>query len=230
MKTVSILDLLKSGAHFGHKTSKRYPKMDKYIFGIKGGVHVIDLEKTITALEAASNFAKKVSSKDGKILFVGTKRQAKSIIKEAAEKCNMPYIISRWLGGTFTNFENINRLPKKMKKLEEDTESGAYDNHTKKEKLMVSREIIKLKEIAEGMRNMEKLPDAIFVIDIKDEDTAIQEARKRGVPVIALVDTNVNPELVDYPIPANDDSVKTIQLVTDIITDAIIEGSKLKQS
>lgn len=228
MKTVSILDLLKSGAHFGHKTSKRYPKMDKYIFGIKGGVHVIDLEKTITALESASNFAKKISANGGKILFVGTKRQAKSIIKESAEKCNMPYIISRWLGGTFTNFENINRLPKKMKQLEEDTEAGTYSNHTKKEKLMVSREIVKLKEIAEGMRNMEKLPDAIFAIDIKDEDTAIQEAIKKGIPVIAIVDTNVNPELVDYPIPANDDSVNTIQLVTDIITEAIIEGSKSK--
>ena len=202
--------------------------MDKYIFGKKNGVHVIDLEKTIVELEKACAFVKKIVANDGTILFVGTKRQAKSIVKKAAEECKMPYVISRWIGGTFTNFQNINRLPKKMIKLEEDMEAGVYKNHTKKEKLLVEREIIKLKEMVEGMRDVEKLPEAIFVVDIRDEKTAVEEARKKNIPIIALADTNVNPELVDYPIPANDDSVKAVELIVESIKEAIIDGSKTK--
>ncbi len=226
MKTVSILDLLKSGAHFGHTQSKRYPKMDKYIFGVKNGVQVIDLEKTIEAIEKASEYIKKISASGGKILFVGTKRQAKSIIKEAAESCGMPYVISRWLGGTFTNFEHIIKLPTKMKKLEEDRESGVYDKYTKKEKLMIDREITKLKEMVEGIKDLNTLPEAIFVVDIKDEKTAIEEARAKKIPIIALTDTNTNPELVTYPIPANDDSVNTIKLITSVLVEAINEAKK----
>lgn len=226
MKTVSILDLLKSGAHFGHAKSKRYPKMDKYIFGVKNGVHVIDLEKTIEELEKASEFVKKISAKGGKILFVGTKRQAKSIIKEAAESCNMPYVISRWLGGTFTNFDHIIKLPNKMKKLEEDRANGVYDNYTKKEKLMIDREVAKLKEMVEGIKDLNGLPEAVFAVDIKDEKTAVTEARERNIPIIAITDTNTNPEIIDYPIPANDDSVNTIKLITSVLVEAIKEAKK----
>lgn len=226
MKTVSILDLLKSGAHFGHKKSKKYPKMDKYIFGVKDGVHIINLEETISCLENAVSFVKKVIANGDKILFIGTKRQAKTITKEMAEKCSMPYVISRWLGGTFTNFQNIYKLPKKLIKLEEDKANRVFDNHTKKEKLIIDREITKLKEMVEGIREMDKLPGAVFVVDIDDEDTAVEEARNKKIPIIAIVDTNTNPEKVDYPIPANDDSVNTLKLITSVISEAIIEAKK----
>ncbi len=226
MKTVSILDLLKSGAHFGHKKSKKYPKMDKYIFGVKDGVHIINLEETISCLENAVSFVKKVIANGDKILFIGTKRQAKTITKEMAEKCSMPYVISRWLGGTFTNFQNIYKLPKKLIKLEEDKANHVFDNHTKKEKLIIDREITKLKEMVEGIREMDKPPGAVFVVDIDDEDTAVEEARNKKIPIIAIVDTNTNPEKVDYPIPANDDSVNTLKLITSVISEAIIEAKK----
>lgn len=226
MKTVSILDLLKSGAHFGHKKSKKYPKMEKYIFGVKDGAHLINLEETIVCLESAVNFIKKIVGNGNKILFIGTKRQAKSIVKEAAEKCSMPYVISRWLGGTFTNFNNIYKLPKKLTTLEEEKAAGVYDKNTKKEKLIIDREIIKLKEMVEGIREMDKLPGAIFVVDIKDDKTAIEEARKKKIPIIAITDTNVNPELVDFPIPANDDSVNTLKLISSVISEAVLEGKK----
>ncbi len=226
MKTVSILDLLKSGAHFGHKKSKRYPKMEKYIFGVKDGAHLINLEETIVCLESAVNFVKKTVASGNKVLFIGTKRQAKSIVKEAAEKCSMPYVISRWLGGTFTNFANIYKLPKKLTTLEEEKAAGIYDKHTKKERLIIDREIIKLKEMVEGIREMDKLPGAIFVVDIKDDKTAIEEARNKKIPIIAITDTNTNPELVDYPIPANDDSVNTLKLISSVISEAVLEGKK----
>jgi len=226
MKTVSILDLLKSGAHFGHQKSKRYPKMDKYIFGLKNGTHIINLEETIKALEGVSKFIKKIVADDGQILFIGTKRQAKEVIKENAEKCNMPYVIFRWIGGTFTNFKNIYKLPKKLMELEENKEKGVYEKNTKKEQLIIDREITKLKEMVEGIRNMEKIPSAVFVVDIKNESTAIEEAIKRNIPVIAITDTNVNPEKVTYPIPANDDSVNTIKLITSVISEAILEAKK----
>jgi small subunit ribosomal protein S2 len=226
MKTVSILDLLKSGAHFGHQKSKRYPKMDKYIFGLKNGTHIINLEETIKALEGVSKFIKKVTADGGQILFVGTKRQAKNIIKENAEKYNMPYVVFRWIGGTFTNFKNIYKLPKKLMELEENKEKGVYDKNTKKEQLIIDREIDKLKEMVEGIRTMDKLPAAVFVVDIKNESTAVEEANKRNIPVIAITDTNVDPDKVTYPIPANDDSVKTIELITSIISEAILEANK----
>jgi small subunit ribosomal protein S2 len=226
MKTVSILDLLKSGAHFGHQKSKRYPKMDKYIFGLQNGTHIINLEETIKALEGVSKFIKKLTADGGQILFIGTKRQAKLIIRENAEKCNMPYVIFRWIGGTFTNFKNIYKLPKKLMELEENKEKGAYEKNTKKEQLIIDREITKLKEMVEGIRNMEKLPAAVFVVDIKNESTAVEEANKMNIPVIAITDTNVNPDKVTYPIPANDDSVNTIKLITSVISEAILEAKK----
>jgi len=226
MKTVSILDLLKSGAHFGHQKSKRYPKMDKYIFGLKDGGHIINLEETIRALEGLAKFIKKLVAEDGQILFIGTKRQAKKIIKENAEKCNMPYVVFRWIGGTFTNFKNIYKLPQKLKELEENKEKGTYEKNTKKEKLIIDREIDKLKEMVEGIRNMDKLPAAVFVVDIKNQSTAVEEAIKKNIPIIAIVDTNVNPEKVTYPIPANDDSVKTIELITSSVSEAVLEAKK----
>ncbi len=226
MKTVSILDLLKSGAHFGHQKSKRYPKMDKYIFGVKDGTHIINLEETIRTLGEAVKYVKKIIANDGKILFIGTKKQAKEIIKQAAKSCQMPYVSFRWIGGTFTNFKNIYKLPQKLKKLEEDRENGTYENYTKKEKLIIDRKIDKLKEMVEGIRNMEKLPEAVFIVDIHDESTATQEANSKNIPIIAITDTNVNPEKVAYPIPANDDSMETIKLITSVLVEAINEAKK----
>ncbi len=229
MQTVSILDLLKSGAHFGHQKSKRYPKMKKYIFGLKNGTHIINLEETIKSLEGVSKFIKKILADDGQILFIGTKRQAKQIIKENAEKCNMPYVVFRWIGGTFTNFNTIYKLPQKLKELEDNKEKGVYQKNTKKENLIIDREIDKLKEMVEGIRNMSKLPAAVFVVDIKNESTAVEEAIKKNIPIIAITDTNVNPDKVDYPIPANDDSINTIKLITSVISDAILEAQKNKK-
>lgn len=226
MKTVSILDLLKSGAHFGHQKSKRYPKMNKYIFGVKDGTHIINLEETIKSLEVAVKYVKKIIANDGTILFIGTKRQAKEIIKKAAESCQMPYVSFRWIGGTFTNFKNIYKLPQKLKKLEEDREKGIYENYTKKERLIIDRKIDKLKEMVEGIRNMGKLPEAVFVVDVRDESTAVEEANSKNIPIIAITDTNVNPEKVAYPIPANDDSIETIKLITSVLVEAINEGKK----
>ena len=226
MKTVSILDLLKSGAHFGHQKSKRYPKMNKYIFGVKDGTHIINLEETIKSLEVAVKYVKKIIANDGTILFIGTKRQAKEIIKKAAESCQMPYVSFRWIGGTFTNFKNIYKLPQKLKKLEEDREKGIYENYTKKERLIIDRKIEKLKEMVEGIRNMGKLPEAVFVVDVRDESTAVEEANSKNIPIIAITDTNVNPEKVAYPIPANDDSIETIKLITSVLVEAINEGKK----
>ncbi len=226
MKTVSILDLLKSGAHFGHQKSKKYPKMDKYIFGLKDGTYIINLEETIKALEGVVEYIKKIITDDGIILFIGTKRQAKEIIKKAAESCQMPYVSFRWIGGTFTNFKNIYKLPQKLKKLEEDKEKGTYKNYTKKEKLIIDREIVKLKEMVEGIRNMDKLPEAVFIVDVHDESTAVEEANSKNIPIIAITDTNVNPKKVSYPIPANDDSIETIRLISSVVAEAINEAKK----
>ncbi|MFA6307915.1 MAG: 30S ribosomal protein S2 [Patescibacteria group bacterium] len=221
MNLPTLEELLKKGVHFGHKTSKRYPKANSYIHTQRNGVHIIDLQKTVKALEIALAFVDKTVKAGGVILFVGSKKQAKDIVKEAALSCGMPYIVGRWLGGTFTNFENIVKLTKKLERLEREEEDGTWEMYTKKEQVTFKKELNKLLDNVGGIKNMKNLPKAIFVVDLKKEGTAVAEANKMGIPVIALADTNVNPELATYPIPANDDAIKSIEVITDLIAEAV---------
>ncbi len=199
--------------------------MKPYIFTTRNDIHIIDLEQTKKALIKAAQFAKDLAGKGGTILFVGTKRQSKDIVKNTASACGMPYINVRWLGGTFTNFKTIQRTIRKLEKLESMKASGELESHyTKKERLMVEREIEKLKKLFEGIQNMKKLPEAIFVTDVKHDDIAIQEAKKSKVKIIGLVDTNCSPEGLDFPVPCNDDATKVIELMCAAVSEAITEG------
>jgi len=215
-----LIDLLKAGVHFGHTKSKRHPGMAPFIFGVKQSINLIDLEKTQIMLDEAVKFVKKITSQGGVILFVSSKKQAHGIVKEAAEKSKMPYINTRWLGGTFTNFANISSLTQKLKRMEEEQVKGDWFRYTKKEALEKEREVIRLKEMVEGIKNMNKLPQAVFIVDIKKDKTALAEANKMNIPVIAICDSNSNPKLVNYPIPGNDDAVKSITLITNAIAEA----------
>lgn len=226
-KGINMMDMLRAGVHFGHKKAKRYPKMERYIYTIRNEISIIDLGKTASRLNLAVNYVKEISAKGGTILFVGTKKQAKKVIKDAAKKCAMPYVTERWLGGTFTNFKKITASVERLKKMVEQRESGELEKkYNKKERLEIDREIKRLEKKFGGIMNMKKIPDAVFVVDIKEEATTISESVIKNVPIIALVDTNVDPSTIDYPIPANDDAVKSIELITNIISEAVIEGKK----
>lgn len=222
---INMMDMLKAGVHFGHKKSKKHPKMDEYVFGIRNGISVIDLAKTKNKLGEAADFAKKVSNEGGVVLFVGTKRQASKIVKAAAERCEMPYVSERWLGGTFTNFDKILIGKKRLESLIAQRESGELSKkYTKKEIGEITREMKRLEIKFGGIMKMNRLPEAIFIVDIQEEATALTEAMAKKVPVIAITDTNTNPTGVAYPIPANDDAIRSIELVTGIIADAVLEG------
>ncbi|PIR06090.1 MAG: 30S ribosomal protein S2 [Candidatus Komeilibacteria bacterium CG11_big_fil_rev_8_21_14_0_20_36_20] len=226
MTIPSLEDLLNKGVHFGHQTSKRYPKASTYIYTQRNGVHIIDLEKTVEGLKEALSFVEKKVKAGGVILFIGSKKQARQIVKQAALSCGMPYIVGRWLGGTFTNFENIVKLTKRLEKLIKDEEQGAWEVYTKKEQVTFRKEKEKLLETVGGISQMKKLPQAIFVVDIKKEKTAVTEANKMGIPIVAMTDTNVNPELVDYPIPANDDAIKSIEVITGAVAETAKEATQ----
>lgn len=223
MKTeISLLDLLKSGAHFGHKTSRWNPKMKPYIFTVRNNIHIIDLEKTRTGLQKAVDFVSDIAKQGGSVLFIGTKRQSRDIVKEQAESCGMPYVNLRWLGGTFTNFRTIQKTVRKLEKLQSRRDSSDFElKYTKKERLLIEREIEKLTKLFEGIKNMKRTPQAVFLTDIHHDDIALTEARKMKVPVVAIVDTNTDPSLVNYPIPANDDATAAVQLITQTIAQAI---------
>ncbi|TAL49807.1 30S ribosomal protein S2 [Patescibacteria group bacterium] len=220
----SLVDMLKSGMHYGHTTSRWHPKMKQFIFGSRLGVHIINLEKTQEYLESALETLKGIASRGGVILFVGTKLQAKAPIQKYAQAVDMPYVQNRWLGGTLTNFGQIKQTLKRMKMLKDQRDKGELRKYTKKEQLMFSREIEEMEEKFGGIENLTRVPDAIFVIDVKTEKTAVQEAIVTGIPVIALCDTNVNPEGVTKVIPGNDDAVKSIELVCKLVFDAIKDG------
>jgi small subunit ribosomal protein S2 len=225
MKDITLLELLQSGAHFGHKTSRWNPKMKPYIFTVRNDIHILDLEKTRRALTKAVEFVSGVAQSGGSILFIGTKRQARSIIKKNAEIASQPYINVRWLGGTFTNFKTIQKTVRKLEKMQELKASGQLESrYTKKERLLVEREIEKLEKLFAGMKDMKRIPQAVFIADINYDDIALAEARKMNVPIIALVDTNSNPEGVDFPIPCNDDATAAIELVTAVVATAIKES------
>lgn len=223
---VTLEALLEAGAHFGHQVKRWNPKMTPYIYGARDGVHIFDLAKTRDALLEAADAVKKVAQEGGVILFVGTKRQAKTLVRDAAERAGMPQVSTRWLGGTLTNFEQMQRSIKKLADLKAGREGGEFASFTKKERLLIDRKIASLEKIFGGITELTKLPDMIFVVDTHKETTAVAEAAKKGIPVVGIVDTNADPTLVDYPIPANDDAVKSIAFVLDVIVKAVEEGKK----
>jgi small subunit ribosomal protein S2 len=229
MAAISMKALLETGVHFGHRTRKWNPKMKPYIFTERNGIHIIDLQQTVAALEQVYNLVRDTAAAGGIILFVGTKRQAQESIQKEAERCGMPYINQRWLGGTLTNWKTIKDRINELKRLEEGQASGEYARLTKKEELIIGRKVIKLQYRLGGIRNMTKLPELLFIVDVRREDTAVREANILGVPVAALVDTNCDPAGVDYVIPANDDAIRAIKLLAAKLADAVLEGKALRK-
>lgn len=230
MREIVVLDMLKAGLHFGHQQSRRHPKMDPFIFTTRGGVSIINLEKTKTAINQAVAYAKDVVGSGGTILFVATKRQARDIVQQAAQTAGMPYVVDRWIGGLFTNFSQVHSLIVKLGTLKTQRASGDLQKYTKKEQLEFEEEIQRLDKLVGGLGSMDRLPQALIVIDIKSEKTAVQEANALKIPVIAMCDTNVNPANVQYPIPANDDATKAITYVCDVMVEAIAEGQHRNES
>ncbi|MEO0234152.1 MAG: 30S ribosomal protein S2 [candidate division WOR-3 bacterium] len=221
---ITIEELLKCGVHFGHKTERWNPKMKPFIFSSRNGIYIIDLLKTLEQLKKANEFVREIIANGGQILFVGTKKQAKDIIEQEAKSCNSFYINERWLGGLLTNFSTVKRTIDKLKESEAKLKNGDYDKLTKKEKSMKEREIEKLSKVFSGIKEMTRLPDVMFVVDTKKHKIAINEANLMGIPVIALVDTNSDPDIVTIPIPGNDDAIKSIEIVTKVISDAVNKG------
>ncbi|MFH0829007.1 MAG: 30S ribosomal protein S2 [Candidatus Kerfeldbacteria bacterium] len=230
MREIPLIELLKSGVHFGHHVSRWHPKMRPFIYTSRAGVYIVDLEKTSEQLKRSQEFLRDIVAKGGTVLFVGTKRQARPIIQSLATNVGMPYVIERWLGGTFTNFPTISKMTKRLTYLKEERASGHLEKYTKKEQLTFNDEIKRLEKLVGGIERMSKIPEAIFVVDAKQEKTAVKEALKVKVPIVALVDTNVNPEGIAYPIPANDDATKSISLLTEAIAEAVEEGTHARPS
>lgn len=222
----TLKQLLEAGVHFGHQTKRWNPKMAPYIFGQRNGIYIIDLEKTTAKLTEAGDFLREIVSKGENILFVGTKKQAKDTMVSESQRCGMFYVTERWLGGLLTNFSTIRNSIKRMKELETMKENPDYQSLTKKEKALLDKELAKLQKNLVGVAEMKKLPGAVLLIDSKREETAQREANKLGIPIVALIDTNSNPEGVDYPIPGNDDAIRSIKLITSILADSILEGRK----
>ncbi len=220
---MTMEEMLKAGVHFGHKKSRCYPKMNIYIFTTKNGVSIFDLEKTLIKLQSALEFLKKVKKENKQILFVGTKKQARYLLKSAAQRCEMPYVNERWLGGTFTNFKVIKKRVDYLKKEEEKQEAGEFKKYTKFEQAQKKNEIEKLERKMGGIKNMTELPGAIFIVDPKENVTAIKEAQKVKIPVVALTDSNVDPSKIDYPIPANDDAVSSLKLMLGYVCKTLLD-------
>ena len=226
---ISMKALLESGVHFGHRTNKWHPGMRPYIFTERNGIHILDLQQTVKAINSAYNVVRDTVAAGGTILFVGTKRQAQETIKEEAMRCGMPYVTERWLGGTLTNWTTISQRIGELERLEKLHETGEINSYTKKEALMIDREINRLMIRLSGVRNMKKIPDLLFIIDVSREETAVHEANLKNVPIIAMVDTNCDPRNIDYVIPSNDDAIRAIKLMVAKIADAVIEGKSLRK-
>ena len=229
MAIVSMKQLLEAGVHFGHQTRRWNPKMARFIFTERNGIYIIDLQKTVKKVEEAYAFLREVAANGQPILFVGTKKQAQNSIKEEALRCNMFYVNERWLGGMLTNFRTIQTRVARLKELEAMFAEGATSQYTKKEVILMQRELEKLEKNLGGIKDMKKLPGAIFIIDSKKEEIAVSEARKLHIPVVATVDTNCDPDLIDYPIPANDDAIRAVKLLTSKMADAVLEGRQGQQ-
>ena len=221
---ITIKQLLEAGVHFGHQTKKWNPKMARFIFTNRNGVYIIDLEKTLRHLVEACDYVKSIAEQGGSILFVGTKRQAQDAIFDAAQKTGMPYVNQRWLGGMLTNFETIRKSVSRLEEIEKMEAEGTYQFLTKKEVAMLKTKREKLLKVLVGIRNMKRLPTALFVVDPKQEEIAVSEARRLEIPVVAIIDTNCNPDLIDYAIPGNDDAIRSVKLICDLISKAIAEG------
>jgi len=229
-ESISIKQLLEAGAHFGHLTGHWHPRMKSYIFTERNGIHIIDLEQTVTMLDKACTYIKDLVSDGQSLLFVGTKKQAQETIEEEAKRCGMYYVNQRWLGGMLTNFVTIQSRIDYLVRLEDRKERGELDYLPKKEKLKVEKEISRLNKLVGGFKEMTTLPGAIFIVDPTKEKIALAEAKRVGIPILAMVDTNCNPTDIDYLIPANDDAVKTIKLICSKIADAVLEGKMIKES
>ena len=224
MAVVAMKQLLEAGVHFGHQTRRWDPKMAEYIFQARNGIHIIDLQKTSKKLDDAYAFLKEQAEEGKTVLFVGTKKQAQECVKEAAEKCGMYYVDQRWLGGMLTNFDKIKKRIQRLKDLEKMEQDGTFEVLPKKEVILLKKEMEKLERNLGGIKEMDKIPGVIFLVDPKKERIAVLEAKKLNIPVIGLVDTNCNPEEVDYPIPGNDDAIRAVKLIADVMANAVIEG------
>ena len=225
MAEISLEQMLKAGVHFGHQTKYWNPKMDQYIFGVRNKIHIINLEHTVEMIKPALKFIEGVAAKNNKILFVGTKRTATDIIKNEAIRCSMPYVNERWLGGMLTNYKTIRSSITRLENLLRQKEDGTFSKLTKKEGLKIQRDIDRLEKSIGGVTEMGGLPDALFIIDVKRESIAVSEASKMGIPIVGIVDSNSNPEGIDYVVPGNDDSIRSISLFTEAVADACIKGS-----
>ena len=226
---VSMKQLLEAGVHFGHQTRRWNPKMAEYIFTERNGIYIIDLQKTVKKLNEAYAFARDIAAQGGDILFVGTKKQAQDSVKEEAINCSMPYVNARWLGGMLTNFRTIRRRIERLNQLRTMEQDGTFDLLPKKEVIKLNLEIEKLEKFLGGIKEMKKAPAALFVVDPKKEHIAIAEAKKLGIPVVAIVDTNCDPDEVDYPIPGNDDAIRAVKLIAETMANAILEGKQGEQ-
>ncbi|HBR80703.1 MAG: 30S ribosomal protein S2 [Candidatus Uhrbacteria bacterium GW2011_GWE2_45_35] len=223
----SLEEMLKAGVHFGHQAQRWHPKMEQYIFAERGGIHIINLEETQKLLKEACEYLKGVVSRGGLVLFVGTKQQAQEAVSKEATRCGMPYVSERWLGGTLTNFSEIKKLIRRLRTLKEQQERGELKKYTKKEQLWLTREIEDLEVRVGGIQNLERLPEVVFVLDMRGDKTAVLEAKTVNLPIIAVCDTNINPDNADFIIPANDDATKSLTLITRLMADAVIEGRKV---
>lgn len=230
MAVVSMKQLLEAGVHFGHQTRRWNPKMARFIFTERNGIYIIDLQKTVKKMDEAYNFVRDLAAEGGKVLFVGTKKQAQESIKNEAERCNQYFVNERWLGGMLTNFQTIEKRVKRLKTLEKQAEDGTFEILPKKEVTLLKHEMEKLQKYLGGIKDMKKIPDALFIIDPKKEEIAVSEARKLHIPIIATVDTNCDPDVIDYPIPANDDAIRAVKLLTGKIADAVLEGNQGEQN
>ena len=229
MSVISMKALLESGVHFGHRTQRWHPKMAPYIFTERNKIHIIDLEQTLRGLETAYALVRDFVAEGGSVLFVGTKRQAQDTIQTEAERCGMPWVTNRWLGGTLTNFQTIKKSINRLKDLEKMKEDGSINRYTKKEILKMEKELSKLEKNLGGIKNMDEIPGAVFVVDPKRENIAVKEARKLGIPVVAIADSNCDPDDIDLIIPGNDDAIRAIRLITSKIADACIEGHAIAE-
>ena len=224
MSVVSMKQLLEAGVHFGHQTRRWNPKMAEYIFTERNGIYIIDLQKTVKKLEEAYMFVRDISAEGGEILFVGTKKQAQDSVKEEAERCEMPFVNARWLGGMLTNFNTIKKRVKRLSQLQAMAEDGTFDMLPKKEVAKLELEIEKLEKFMGGITEMKKQPAAMFIVDPRKERIAVAEAKKLGIPIVAIVDTNCDPDEIDYVIPGNDDAIRAVKLIAGAMADAVIEG------
>lgn len=226
MAQVTMKEMLDAGVHFGHQTQRWNPKMKNYVYTSRGGIHIIDLQKTVVRANKAADFVKQVAANGGKLIFVGTKKQAIEPVTEAAQRCGQFYVTKRWLGGMLTNFETIKSSIDRLRRIDQMREKGEMNFLTKKERARLEKEALKLTEYLNGIRDMKEMPSAMFVVDMPKEHIAIAEAKRLGIPVVAIADTNSDPDSIEYPIPGNDDAIRSIKLFSNLVAEAYIEGSK----